>query len=55
MKIKKGVEAVKLMRRLRRDVDKQLDGKNFEELRRYLDAHMAAGKKRKSDRSHDES
>ena len=34
-----GIDAVALMRRLRRDVDKQLEGKSYDEQRRYLDEH----------------
>lgn len=40
MKEKKDFDAVEMMRKLRRAVDEQLEGKSYEEQRRYLDEHV---------------
>lgn len=55
----KEFDSVEMMRELRHDVDKQLEGKTYEEQRRYLDEHVTlhrkaeeAGKRRRASRQH---
>jgi hypothetical protein len=51
----KEIDAVALMRRLRRNVDKQLEGKSYDEQRRYLDEHTRhRSRKREEKPSHRE-
>ena len=40
MKDEKTFDAVKMMRALREAVGKELDGKSYEEQRRYIDEHV---------------
>ena len=45
MKDEKAFDAVKMMRELREAVGKELDGKSYEEQRRYIDEHVQLRKR----------
>ena len=55
MKDKIDFDAVEMMQKLRRAVDKQLEGKNYEEQRRYLDEHISLRRKTEEEKGEQES
>lgn len=55
MKDKKDFDAVEMMRKLRRAADKLLEGKNYEEQRRYLDEHVSFRRKTEEEKGKQES